>query len=341
MKRMGSSSRLTEPPCGITKMRTCPSTAARAMATPISARACTPQWAGFRLSRARASSTGGGAEASGVLIVGSLPSLALPSSARRRRHLEGGQVRRVGARKRLLSSSARSSAGPPQCTAGTTAGPLRVSPCPAVVHSPLWRMWIRTFSRACRLTTAVDKTLTTTTSLDTTLTLYSHTEIAIQQVVRHSSRRRLRLWARVHARAPCAARPCRRPPLRETPLSTRPANWARLGAFARPLSTYLEQPVDNPGAPAAKCGFAQPLPTFQPPPAPLLYSAPPWSRSSTGCSPTRGPPLRSPRRRLRPRPPPRPHRPVTRVSTASSPASRSDLRLRASRSTTPSRHRLA
>jgi len=40
-------------------------------------------------------------------------------------------------------------------------------------------MWIRTFSHACRLTTAVDKTLTTTTSLDTTLTFYSHTEIAI------------------------------------------------------------------------------------------------------------------------------------------------------------------
>src|SRR5450756_1249832 len=77
----------------------------------------------------------------------------------------GGQVRRVGARKRLLSSSARSSAGPPQCTAGTTAGPRLVSPCPATVHSPLWRMWIRTLSRACRLTTAVDKTLTTTTSL--------------------------------------------------------------------------------------------------------------------------------------------------------------------------------
>ena len=52
----------------------------------------------------------------------------------------------------------------PQCTAGATAGPCRVSPHPATVHTPLWRMWIRTFSLACRLTIAVDKTLTTTNS---------------------------------------------------------------------------------------------------------------------------------------------------------------------------------
>jgi len=39
-------------------------------------------------------------------------------------------------------------------------------------------VWIRTFFLACRLTTAVDKTLTTTTPLDTTLAFYSLTETA-------------------------------------------------------------------------------------------------------------------------------------------------------------------
>ena len=86
---------------------------------------------------------------------------------------EGGQVRRVGARKRLLSSSARSSAGPLHCSAPPAAAqppprPPRalsapgaaihiVSQAPVPVRARVWKLWITSFSHAVRLTTAVDK----------------------------------------------------------------------------------------------------------------------------------------------------------------------------------------
>src|SRR5664280_461578 len=185
---MGSASRLTEPPWGIMNRRNCPSTAARATATPTSASACTPQCVGSRLRRSRTSIASPLEERDGLLMLRSLPSLALPSSALRRRHPEGGQVLGVGARKRLLSSSSRSSAGRIQCTSPHLVRAVTISRRPPAVHTHLWRVWIRTFSRAGRLTTEVDKALTTTTSLDTTLVVPSSPEVAVLRGVLEAGR---------------------------------------------------------------------------------------------------------------------------------------------------------
>ena len=84
---------------------------------------------------------------------------------------EGGQVRRVGARKRLLSSSTRSSAGRHILPYGRVRLPAarpgafqRLGARRFTRH--LWRMWITSFSHARRLTTRVDKRVDGDDSLD-------------------------------------------------------------------------------------------------------------------------------------------------------------------------------
>ena len=169
----------------------------------------------------------------------------------------GGQVLRVGARKRLLSSSTRSSAGLSQCTPRAPGRPSDVSHAQASVHALLWILWISIFCHARRFTNGVDKTLTAATRLNTKHILSWSIEVACEQALRHSSEVRPAVVGTAYAQSgpSCPAVP--RPPPHETVLSTTPANWAcpRRGDWA--LSTYREHPVDNFGDCAAKGLFAE------------------------------------------------------------------------------------
>ncbi len=126
----------------------------------------------------------------------SLPSLALPSSAGRRRRpsgRSGSTRRRQEAPSQLLARELRRDDG--QCSAAGIGGPcgrMAFHPCGQPVHRQLWRMWISSFCHALRLTIAVEKALTKKCWLDTPLTGYSCPETACLQRRRRPSR--VRSW---------------------------------------------------------------------------------------------------------------------------------------------------
>ncbi len=180
MNRMGSISRPNDPPCGMRRGNAWAiqlRAAASATATPISAMARTPQCAGLRLRRARTSGAPG-EWTTGVLTLTSLPSLALPSSARgaaARVGRSGSTRRRQEAPSQLLTRELRRDIDSvPQRVRGGRAESVS-SRCSSV-HSSLWIVWITSFCHALRLTIAVDKALTRKCCLDTSLTRRSSAE---------------------------------------------------------------------------------------------------------------------------------------------------------------------
>ena len=184
MNRIGSISSPNDPPCGMRSGKAWAiqlSTAARAMATPISAMARTPQCAGLRFRRVRMSGVPADGCTSGVLTMTSLPSLALPSSARRRRRpggRSGSTRRRQEAPSQPLTRELRKDQDSvPQ---RPCAPPCVSHPRPSI-HRTLCRMWISRFCHALRLTIAVDKALTTLCSLDTATLAHSPLIIPVLQ----------------------------------------------------------------------------------------------------------------------------------------------------------------